>query len=156
MPTFRVETLIEAPVAACFALSLSVDAHTSSMGSARERAVAGVTEGQLSEGDWVTWQARHFGLPFRMTVGVTSMDAPHRFVDEQLRGPFASWRHEHLFAEHDEATMMVDQIQFRSPLGPAGTVVDRTVLGRYMTRLVQQRNSWLKTTLEPEPPVPMK
>jgi hypothetical protein len=37
--SIRLETVIEAPAAACFDLSASVDAHTASMSGSRERAV---------------------------------------------------------------------------------------------------------------------
>lgn len=149
MPEFRIETVITAPVEACFELSLSVDAHTASMGPSGERAVAGVTSGIMSLGDTVTWRARHFGLPFRMTSAITAYERPHRFVDEQQRGPFAFWWHEHTFRPLDPGTtLMVDTVRFRSPLGPLGRLIDRVVLGRYMPHLIRQRNAWLTRELE--------
>jgi len=100
-------------------------------------------------GDTVTWRARHFGLPFEMTSAITAYERPHRFVDEQQRGPFQSWWHEHTFDALDpHHTLMTDEIAFRSPLGPLGAIVDRVVLGRYMPHLIRQRNQWLKATLE--------
>ena len=148
MRELRRTTRIAAPVEDCFDLALSVDAHTSSTGASEERAVAGVTSGQLEEGDVVTWRARHFGLPFRMTVRITSYDRPGSFVDEQVRGPFGSWRHEHRFEAVDDGTIMTDLVSYRSPLGPVGRVVDAVVLERYMLRLLEQRNRWLALTLE--------
>ena len=43
----------------------------------------------MSLGQTVTWQARHFGLPFRMTSKITEYERPTHFVDEQVSGPFA-------------------------------------------------------------------
>lgn len=94
MPCFRLETVIAAPLTACFDLSLSVDARTASMGPSGERAVGGVTSGLMEPGDTVTWRARHFGIAFRMTSAITSFERPSGFVDEQQQGPFASWWHE--------------------------------------------------------------
>ena len=149
MPSFRIETVIAAPVADCFALSLSVDAHTASMGQSGERAVAGVTSGEMTLGDTVTWRARHFGIPFRMTSAITAYEHPTRFVDEQQRGPFRCWWHEHRFTPTDAGgALMVDVVRFRSPLGPLGRVADAVVLGRYMPHLLHQRNAWLKQELE--------
>ena len=54
MPRFQLVTMIAAEPERAFDLSLSVDAHVASMG-AGERAVAGVTSGQLGPGDSVTW-----------------------------------------------------------------------------------------------------
>lgn len=79
-------TMIAASPAACFDLSLNVHAHTASMGPSGERAVAGVTAGLLSGSDTVTWEARHFGIPFRMTSKVDEFERPLRFVDYQVGG----------------------------------------------------------------------
>lgn len=105
MPAFELVTVINADLSAVFDLSLSVDAHTESMAGSREKAVAGVTTGLLGMGDSVTWQARHFGLPFRMTVKIVSWHRPNSFVDEQTRGPFHSWRHEHRFEPDGDERM---------------------------------------------------
>jgi len=141
-------TRIAAPVAACFDLSLTVEAHTESMGDSGERAIGGVTSGVMGPGDSVTWRARHFGVPFTMTSRITEHEAPHRFVDEQVRGPFRSWRHEHVFERAAEGTLMTDVVDFESPVGPVGRVVNRLVLTRYMTHLLAERNAWLKAELE--------
>ena len=42
---------------------------------------------------------------------------------------------------------MIDVIRFRSPFGPLGRAVDRVLLGRYMERLIRQRNAWLVQAL---------
>ncbi len=34
-------------------------------------------------------------------------------VDVQVAGPFAEWRHEHIFKARDEVTEMIDQVTFR-------------------------------------------
>ena len=147
--SFRIETVIAASAEACFDLSLSVDAHAASMAASGERAIAGVSTGVMTLGDSVTWQARHFGIPFRMTSAVTEYERPVRFVDEQQRGPFRRWWHEHTFtALPDGRTLMVDTIEFGSPWRPFGFLADRVVLGRYMPSLVRKRNNWLKAALE--------
>lgn len=152
VPRFELRTQLAAPPARCFELSLSVDAHTASMSSSGEHAVDGITSGQMSLGDTVTWRARHFGVWFRMTSAITAYEYPARFVDEQTRGPFATWRHEHRFKPGASGgTEMIDVIEFRSPGGPIGSLVDRAFLARYMAKLIAQRNVWLRQTLEASP-----
>lgn len=152
MPTIRLETLIEASPERCFDLSLSVDAHTASMSRSGERIVGGVDAGAMSLGDTVTWRARHFGVPFRMTSRISAYERPVRFVDEQVRGPFGRWWHEHTFTETAPGrTLMVDVVEFSSPLRLAGRVVDALVLRRYMTRLLTDRNTYLRQQLERDP-----
>jgi ligand-binding SRPBCC domain-containing protein len=54
-----------------------------------------------------------------MTSRIMAFDAPSRFVDEQARGPFARFRHEHLFPpQSNGSTMMIDQVAFDAPFGP--------------------------------------
>jgi ligand-binding SRPBCC domain-containing protein len=147
VPRLVLKTLVAAPARDCFDLSLSVDAHTASMSRSGERIIGGVGSGIMGPGDSVTWQARHFGIPFRMTSRITEYDAPNRFVDEQASGPFDRWWHEHRFEEADGTTTMTDIVEFNSPLGPLGRLVDALILTRYLTRLLTQRNRWLVEAL---------
>jgi len=147
MPVVVLETWIAAPIEACYELSLSVDAHTASMSGSDERAVAGVTSGVMGLNDTVTWRAKHFGVTFKMTSRITEYDAPTRFVDEQVAGPFRTWRHEHRFVAADGGTTMFDTVQFESPAGLIGTAVNRLLLTRYMTHLLETRNRWLRDAL---------
>jgi ligand-binding SRPBCC domain-containing protein len=148
MPQLVLITEIAASPSDCFTLSLSVDAHTRSMGESGERAVAGVRGGIMALGDSVTWQARHFGLPFRMTSKITEYVLSERFVDEQTSGPFAAWWHEHRFDASQTHTVMTDVVWYRSPAGALGRVLDRAFLTNYMVRLLADRNAWLKRELE--------
>lgn len=147
MPRIELITEIPASPEACFALSLSVDAHQASMSASGERVVGGVTSGAMRLGETVTWKATHFGIPFTMTSVISAYDVPRRFVDEQTSGPFRRWWHEHRFEPTPKGTRMIDVVEFESPVGPVGRLVNRLVLTGYMTRLLEQRNAWLVTTL---------
>ncbi|WP_029291241.1 SRPBCC family protein [Cellulomonas sp. HZM] len=151
MPTIGLSTTIPAEPEDCFDLSLSVDAHTASMHESGERAVAGVTHGVMGFGDTVTWRARHFGIPFVMTSRIAEYERPRRFVDEQVSGPFRRWWHEHRFEPVPGGTLMTDVVEYVSPAGSVGRLVDRAVLERYMTRLLEQRNRWLAEELSMAP-----
>ncbi|WP_374929492.1 cyclase [Kytococcus sedentarius] len=129
-----------------FDLSLDVGTHVDSMRGSREQAVGGVTQGRLGPGDTVTWRGRHLGVYFRMTVRVTVFDRPHRFVDEQVSGPFRMFRHEHLYEAANGGTRMVDRITLASPVG--GRLVERGLLVPHLRRIVAQRNAVLVAELD--------
>jgi ligand-binding SRPBCC domain-containing protein len=148
MASFELRTEIAAPLQRVFDLSRSIDVHLDSMSRSRERAVAGVTSGLIGLGEQVTWRARHFGIPFTMTSKIIEMEPPNYFVDEQVRGPFRRFRHEHRFTHDGLMTVMVDTIEFSSPLGPVGRAVDRFGLERYMSRLISEHNRFLKVQAE--------
>jgi ligand-binding SRPBCC domain-containing protein len=141
------------PAAELFDLARNVDAHVASMSSSRERAVGGVTSGLLALGDEVTWRGIHFGLPLTMTSRITRMSVPASFVDEQVRGPFRRFRHEHSFADQDDGgSLMIDRIEFEAPLGILGVAVERLILGRYLRRIIEERNVELAGPARPPRP----
>lgn len=139
--SFTVVTRAQVSVERLFDQSLSIDAHLESMARSGERAVAGVTSGLIGLGETVTWSARHFGWRFRMTSEIIALDRPRRFVDEQVRGPFRTFRHEHRFETHDGQTVMTDVLTIASPV--FGRLAERLVLVPYLRRLIRQRNDVL-------------
>jgi ligand-binding SRPBCC domain-containing protein len=148
VPLIVLETLIAAPPERCFDLSVDVDVHQASVSWSRERAVAGVMTGRMHLGDQVTWEARHFLRTWRMTSRITECERPARFVDEMVVGPFAAFRHEHLFQARDAGTWMGDRVDYRSPLGLLGVLADAAVLKRYLRSLLLARNRYIKATAE--------
>ena len=117
---FTASALMPVEPGVAFDLSLSIDAHLGSFEESGERAVAGVTSGVIGLGEFVTWQAKHFGITWKMTSTITEWDRPRRFVDEQCDGPFRSFRHEHVFEPVANGTRLVDHVEFAAPLGPLG------------------------------------
>jgi ligand-binding SRPBCC domain-containing protein len=143
MASFECTTRARMPREELFDLSRSIDAHKDSMAQSREEAVAGVMSGLISLGQEVTWRAWHFGVPIRMTSRITEMETPLYFVDEQVKGPFRSFRHVHEFSEDADGTVMVDRIDFKAPFGPIGRLAEKLVLARYLRKLIEQRNQHL-------------
>ena len=143
--TFTVVT--DAPVdpKRLFAISLDIDAHVSSMSQSGERAIDGTTTGKIGLGETVTWRARHFGIWFTMTSKITALEEPTRFVDEQVRGPFRTFVHEHRYDHSAIGCRMTDTITVGSPI--FGAFAERTVLVPYLRRLIIKRNAHLLAVL---------
>jgi ligand-binding SRPBCC domain-containing protein len=154
MVRFVCRTDIAAPVALVFDLSLSIDAHLGSMRGFGEQAIDGVTTGQIGPDQQVTWRARHFGIRWQMTSRIAKFQRPGLFVDEQVSGPFAAFRHEHRFHAQPPAqpatavTQLVDLVEFRAPLGLLGRLAEILVLGWYVRHLIESRNAYLKQQAE--------
>jgi len=148
MPELHFETAIAAPPEVCFDLERDVDVHQASTAGTAERAISGVTSGKMELGDEVTWEAKHFGLRLHMTSKITAFDRPAAFTDEMQSGPFGHWHHIHRFEARDGGTLMVDDVNFASPFGPLGSLVDAVYLRRYMANLLLERNRHIKRTAE--------
>src|SRR5579872_5494473 len=139
-------TDIDAPVDVCFDLCLNVDVQLSL--DPGMRTDGGVRGGPLALGDSVTWRARHFGIPWRMTSRIITVDRPRCFADQIQRGPFAHWRHVHTFEDIGSGTRMHDAVDYDAPLGPIGRLFDAALLERYLTRLLNSRNRRFKILAE--------
>jgi ligand-binding SRPBCC domain-containing protein len=143
MARIHLETDIAAPVERVFDLARDIDVHQESMAAIGERAIGGRTSGLIEAGESVTFKARQFGLTWSMTSRITTFDRPDRFVDEQVTGPFAGWRHEHRFEAIAGGTRMIDDWEHVAPFGAIGRIVDALVLQRRMRQLLETRNEAL-------------
>ena len=70
------------------------------------------------------------------------------FVDEQTKGIFKSFRHEHLFEETEKGTLMVDKFEYESPLGFLGRLMDWLIIKNYMIDFLKKRNMTIKRVAE--------
>jgi ligand-binding SRPBCC domain-containing protein len=144
----RLETFIAAPREAVFDLARDLDFHQRSLAHTGERAVGGQTTGLIGLHGEVEWEARHFGVRFRLRSRITALEPPASFTDMQVRGPFAAFEHRHTFEEAPGGTRMVDEWRHHPPLGPLGWIADRLFLARHMRRLLTIRNQALKAEVE--------
>jgi len=149
LPRLELTVEIDAPPERCFDLARSVEAHVHSTATSGERAVAGVTTGLLGPGDFVTWEARHFGVRQRLTSRITAFDRPRHFRDSMVRGAFARFDHDHFFeATAGGGTLMRDVFDYAAPLGPLGRAAERLFLSAYLERFLRQRADALKRLAE--------
>jgi ligand-binding SRPBCC domain-containing protein len=76
----------------------------------------------LETGALIEYRLRLFGVPFRWVTRIADWNPPVRFVDEQLRGPYAQWVHTHTFEETASGTVIRDHVRYRLPFSPLGDV----------------------------------
>ena len=96
---------------------------------------------QLALGSLIDYRLRVHGLPLRWRSEITAWDPPHRFVDEQRRGPYRAWRHEHRFTAEGGGTLVEDDVTY-AVLG--GAIVDRLLVRRDLQRIFAFRREALR------------
>ena len=67
---------------------------------------------KMGVGTIIDHRLRIRGIPVGWRSKITVWDPPRRFVDEQVRGPYRLWRHEHEFEERDGGTLVRDRVQY--------------------------------------------
>lgn len=149
MPTIYLETIITASIETVFDLSRDITVHAEADKAHGLRAVAGVTSGPIGLNESVTWEAAHFGFKLNHTSKIIAFDRPRSFADEMIKGMFNHWHHLHKFETlEDGTTRMIDLVDYASPLGPLGKIVDSVYLKDYMTRILVEHNGYIKKIAE--------
>ena len=86
------------------------------------------------------------GVPVRWTAYIAQFEPPARFVDIQLRGPFAFWHHTHSFLAQGASTTIEDDIIYALPGGPLG----RLAHGLFVNRGLKTMFAFRRQRLEQE------
>ena len=80
---------------------------------------------EMQAGTRIRYRLRLHGIPLRWESEITAWEPPHRFVDEQRRGPYDRWIHEHEFEDNEEGTTIRDTVQYSLP---GGLLIDRVLV----------------------------
>jgi ligand-binding SRPBCC domain-containing protein len=91
---------------------------------------------EMRPGTLIDYRLRVRGLPVRWQTEITAWEAPHRFVDEQRRGPYRLWVHEHRFEPRDGGTQTSDCVRYAVP---GGWLIHRLFVQRDVTRIFEFR-----------------
>lgn len=84
------------------------------------------------------------GIPLTWVTLIEDVEAPYKFVDTQLKGPYTRWWHQHTFEPMDGGVMMRDRVEYELPLGPLGDLAH----GIFVKRKLQGIFDYRTTTLE--------
>ncbi len=85
---------------------------------------------------WITWEARHLGFE----PGV-------RFIDEQVRGPMAFWRHTHSCLPSPAGSLMEDTVDYRLPAQALSGPIAGSFVRAQLERMFAYRHARLRADL---------
>jgi ligand-binding SRPBCC domain-containing protein len=69
----------------------------------------------MHTGTLIDYKLRIHGFPVRWRTEIKAWEPPFRFVDEQIRGPYRLWIHEHTFTAKSGGTLMRDHVRYAAP-----------------------------------------
>lgn len=76
---------------------------------------------KMAAGTLIEYRLSLYGIPFKWRTRIESWTPDESFVDLQIKGPYALWRHTHTFEElGPKLTLMRDVVQYRIPFGLLG------------------------------------
>ena len=79
------------------------------------------------------------GVRVRWITEIREVNHERRFVDVQLRGPYAVWHHAHEFTAVNGGVEMLDRVTYALPFGSLGALVHTLWVGRTLRRIFDYR-----------------
>lgn len=70
---------------------------------------------RMAAGTLIDYRLRVRGFPLKWRTEIKVWEPPHRFVDEQLKGPYRQWIHEHTFEAKGGGTLVRDRVHYAVP-----------------------------------------
>jgi ligand-binding SRPBCC domain-containing protein len=95
---------------------------------------------EMGIGTLIDYRISLHGIPLRWRTKITAWEPPFRFVDEQVKGPYRRWIHEHRFAESGAGTLCHDQVRYAILGGP---IVQRLLVEPDVKRIFAFREAKL-------------
>ena len=100
-------------------------------------------------GTLIEYRLRLHGLPISWLTRIEVWEPGVRFVDQQLRGPYALWHHTHEFERTaDGDTRMRDTVRYAIPFGPFGELAHLLFVRRDLDRIFDFRTEEVARRME--------
>jgi ligand-binding SRPBCC domain-containing protein len=104
---------------------------------------------EMREGAMIEYRLRLHGLPIRWFTRIEEWEPPVRFVDVQVRGPYALWEHTHTFAPAGpDAVEISDRVRYALPFGLLGRAAHRAFVRRDLRRIFDHRAAAVAAVLQ--------
>lgn len=76
----------------------------------------------IERGSTIAYRLQLHGIPLGWKTLIARWQPPHGFVDVQLHGPYALWRHEHRFEPVADGVKLIDHVEYALPFAPFGNL----------------------------------
>jgi ligand-binding SRPBCC domain-containing protein len=103
----------------------------------------------LDEGGRIEYRIAWTLFTLRWVTRIVSWDPPVRFIDEQERGPYRTWIHEHRFTPTASGVRMDDRVEYELPFGPLGRLVHSLVVRRQLEEIFDYRRRSIDDIFSP-------
>jgi ligand-binding SRPBCC domain-containing protein len=109
----------------------------------RFRVTSGSLPDEIYPGQIITYKiAPLFGISLFWMTEITHVKHERMFIDEQRRGPYRMWHHEHHFTELEDGTVhMRDIVHYQLPLGILGRLAHWLFVEKQLEEIFEFRKN---------------
>ena len=105
-----------------------------------------LTQGDIpmAPGTLIDYRIGLFGIPMKWRTLIEAFEAPSRFVDTQLKGPYKKWHHTHEFHEIEGGTLLTDRVLYDVGFGPLGGMARALFVKRTLGKIFSYREKTIQ------------
>jgi hypothetical protein len=105
---------------------------------------------KMAEGTLIEYRLSLFGIRFYWKTLIERWSPEESFVDVQVKGPYALWRHTHTFEQLSATSTLVrDQVEYQVPLNLIGRIAHALFVKRTLKKVFDYRAQSIERLLEP-------
>ena len=96
---------------------------------------------KMYEGLMIAYKVRPIlGIPMQWITEITHVKENNYFVDEQRKGPYKIWHHEHHFKETESGILMTDIVSYELPMGVLGRLAHPFIVIKKLEEIFSYRH----------------
>jgi len=98
------------------------------------------TSDDIYAGQMITYSVAPIAkIPLFWMTEITAVEKHRYFIDEQHRGPYKMWHHQHHFTTTDKGVEMTDIVHYELPLGILGQLAHWLFVKRQLNQIFDYR-----------------
>ena len=95
---------------------------------------------KMYEGLMIAYKVKPvLGIPLNWITEIKNVKEGQYFVDEQRKGPYKIWHHEHHFKETSNGVEMIDIVSYELPLGFLGRLAHTVFVKKQLEDIFKYR-----------------
>lgn len=94
---------------------------------------------KIQQDTLITYSLNLYGLSKKWTSLIEVWEPEEKFVDRQIKGPYALWYHTHEFVELAGGTLIRDRVIYKVPLGRIGEILTGQFIKKNITDIFRYR-----------------
>jgi ligand-binding SRPBCC domain-containing protein len=102
---------------------------------------------RMRAGAEIDYVIRWMGVPMKWRTCIKEYDPPRKFVDEQAKGPYTLWHHEHFFEETADGVVIRDKVDYQLPLGVLGQIAHAVMVKAQLLEIFRYRQKTIAQIL---------
>ncbi len=150
MANIHLTTFIAAPAERVFDLSRHIAIYKNLFQNRKEKLSSGAGSSLINLNETISILGKIAGKTRLTMLKITGINKPVSFIEEQVKGDLAEFRHQHHFKPVQNGTIVIDILEYGLPKDFIGKIAGKLYLRNYLEELVNKRNEIIRSYAETE------